>query len=78
MNTPGSIPYTPVNYAFPFPKIRAQGTLAAIGSCFAQDIAMTLLDSGMRGMINPNGTLEQHINTAAQLLNDSLFTLSSR
>ena len=57
MNSPGSIPYTPVNYTFPFPKIRAQGTLAAIGSCFAQDIAMTLLDSGMRGMINPNGIL---------------------
>ena len=70
MNTPGSIPYTPVNYTFPFPKIRAQGTLAAIGSCFAQDIAMTLLDSGMRGMINPNGILYNpySINDALQRL----------
>ena len=70
MNSSGSIPYTPVNYAFPFPKIRAQGTLAAIGSCFAQDIAMTLLDSGMRGMINPNGILYNpySINDALQRL----------
>ena len=70
MNSPGSIPYTPVNYTFPFPKIRAQGTLAAIGSCFAQDIAETLLDSSMKGMINPNGILYNpySINDALQRL----------
>ena len=55
--TSNPIPYTPVKFEYPFPKIRAQGTLAAIGSCFAQDIAETLLDSGMRGMMNPNGIL---------------------
>ena len=70
MNSSGPIPYTPVNYEFPFPKIRAQGTLAAIGSCFAQDIAETLLDSSMKGMINPNGILYNpySINDALQRL----------
>ena len=37
--TSNPIPYTPVKFEYPFPKIRAQGTLAAIGSCFAQDNA---------------------------------------
>ena len=70
MNSSGPIPYTPVNCEFPLPKIRAQGTLAAIGSCFAQDIAETLLDSGMKGMINPNGILYNpySINDALQRL----------
>ena len=68
--TSNPIPYTPVRFEYPFPKIRAQGTLAAIGSCFAQDIAETLLDSGMRGMVNPNGILYNpySINDALQRL----------
>ena len=68
--TSNPIPYTPVKFEDPFPKIRAQGTLAAIGSCFAQDIAETLLDSGMRGMVNPNGILYNpySINDALQRL----------
>lgn len=50
-------PFTPVRPAFPGEKIRAQGTLASIGSCFSEDLAAILLESGMRGMRNPNGIL---------------------
>lgn len=50
-------PFTPVRVSFDREKIRAQGTLAAIGSCFSEDLAATLLQSGMRGMRNPNGIL---------------------
>ncbi len=49
--------FTPVRYEFPLPKIRAQGTIASIGSCFSQDLVRVLLSSSMKGAQNPNGVL---------------------
>lgn len=66
--TDSPIPYTPVRYDFPLPKIRAQGTIASIGSCFSQDVVDVLLHSGMKGAQNPNGILYNPVSVCDALM----------
>ena len=58
------VPTCSVNIEWPYPKIRLGARLAAIGSCFAQDIATHLLDAGFSGAQNPNGIVYNAVSMA--------------
>lgn len=51
------VPYTPVRIKWELPLLGASSVLASVGSCFAQEIAGKLFESGFRGAQNPNGIL---------------------
>ncbi len=58
------IPSCEVKIEWPYPKIRLGAKLAAIGSCFAQDIAGRLLEAGFHGAQNPNGIVYNAVSMA--------------
>ena len=48
-------PFCKVKIDWPYPEIRLGAKIAAVGSCFAAEIAGRLLEAGFQGAQNPNG-----------------------
>jgi len=57
-------PRSKVNIDWPWPKIPLGAKIAAIGSCFAQEISSRLFEAGFRGAQNPNGIVYNPVSIA--------------
>ncbi len=57
-------PSLKVNIDWPWQKLPLGAKLAAVGSCFAQEISSRLLEAGFRGAQNPNGIIYNAVSMA--------------